>query len=401
MTLLLLTYFFPPCGAVAAYRALGFAHHLPKSGWNVVVVAPPGVAGEPHDPGLLKKVPATTKVIRVPFSQSILTRALRRWLLYEVWLPSAWRVIKKVLEINSLSVVLTTGPPPAVHLLGWLVKRKCGLPWFACFRDPLISQQCYRPSIINWIQTRVEALTLREADRIIVNTPNSLADLRASYPQYAEKMTMLTNGLDPLPQPPRGQLTLPIHRSLNLLFAGEIYRDRDPRNLLEALKELGERRPGRDPPFRMTFLGRDTEGLLEAALVANPALGQFLTIKGHVPFEEARQAMLAADILCVLQGPGYQPYIPAKIYEYLVVGKPIFALAERGSDVEWVLRTSGVTHQIAESNNRAKIMDALMELSREITEGRARPPDADKIKVFTRESLARELARHLDAYCKF
>ena len=38
---LIVTYHLPPSGAVAVYRMLGFAQHLPRHGWEVGFVAPP------------------------------------------------------------------------------------------------------------------------------------------------------------------------------------------------------------------------------------------------------------------------------------------------------------------------------------------------------------------------
>jgi hypothetical protein len=60
-----------------------------------------------------------------------------------------------------------------------------------------------------------------------------------------------------------------------------------------------------DPALRITFLGRDSSGLVGSALAADPSLAEFVKLESHVPFEEARRVMREADILGVLQGAGY------------------------------------------------------------------------------------------------
>ena len=75
---LLLTYHFPPSGAVAVYRMLGLVRHLPAFGWQPIVVAPPRVPWEPEDASLLAQIPPGTPVERVPFARGFLGK-LARW----------------------------------------------------------------------------------------------------------------------------------------------------------------------------------------------------------------------------------------------------------------------------------------------------------------------------------
>ena len=74
---LLLTYHFPPSGAVAVYRMLGLVHYLPKYGWQPVVVAPPRVPWEPEDASLLAQVPPETPIERVPFASGFVGKIAR------------------------------------------------------------------------------------------------------------------------------------------------------------------------------------------------------------------------------------------------------------------------------------------------------------------------------------
>src|SRR5712691_4009352 len=96
-TLLLVTYHFPPSAAAAVHRMLGFVRHLPRYGWRAVVVAPPGVKGEPTDPSLCDLVPAGTPVYRVPFPDGYLGKVAYRLAGYNAWLPRALSTITRLL----------------------------------------------------------------------------------------------------------------------------------------------------------------------------------------------------------------------------------------------------------------------------------------------------------------
>src|SRR5438270_10883901 len=92
-SVLILTFHFPPSAASGSFRLLGFARHLPKFGWEPVVVAPPRGLHEPVDEGLGRQVPAETVVYSVPHPRGLLARGLRRLRLASdaLWLPRALR----------------------------------------------------------------------------------------------------------------------------------------------------------------------------------------------------------------------------------------------------------------------------------------------------------------------
>ena len=134
--LLLLTYHFPPSSASGTFRMLGFARHLPRYGWQTVVVAPPSLPWEPDDPELLRQVPPETVIFPVPYRRGSL---LQRLAPFSVWLPKALAAGRIAIREYRPEAVLTSGPPHQVHLLGLALSRRHRLPWVADFRDPWIA----------------------------------------------------------------------------------------------------------------------------------------------------------------------------------------------------------------------------------------------------------------------
>src|SRR5947209_12884436 len=142
---LLLTFHFPPSAASGAFRLLGLARHLPKFGWQPVVVAPPRMPWEPVDRKLTEALPAETTVCQVPFPEGLLSRLGQRLVKEAVWFPRAARQCARLIRKHRPDALLTSSPPHSIHLLGLWLKRRYRLPWVADFRDPWVTNGQPRP----------------------------------------------------------------------------------------------------------------------------------------------------------------------------------------------------------------------------------------------------------------
>src|SRR5207253_11020160 len=80
---------------------------------------------------------------------------------------------------------------------------------------------------------------------------------------------------------------------------------------------------------------------------------------------EALELMRGSDIqvLVGFNGTGDELQVPAKLYEYLGVGRPVLALApERGPILE-ILEQSGVSGKVCDPDDPEKIAAAITELA--------------------------------------
>lgn len=398
--LLLLTYHFPPVAGSAAHRWLGFSRHLLNHEWDVVVVAPTAVSWEPNDPALLKQLLPGIEVERVAFPKCFWTRFVNIVFPYETWLPSGWTLTRDVVARHKPDVVLTTSPPGAIHWLGYLVKQKFGLPWIVDLRDPWFTWTGKNtdPWWLKLLNGRAEQRTIHWADRIFANTPSNLAVLQRAYPQSAGKMTVLTNGFDPVEAPVAKADRN--NREMTLLYAGEMYAGRDPRPLLRCLAELNKAAPTGAPRFRLKLLGRSDGSFDIHDEVRSNSLTDTVDLLGQVPHELVLSLIANADILVSIQGPKYQNSIPAKVYEYMAFSKPILQLSEPGGDIDWALKTSQIPHRVVSQFDEPGIKQAIGELAAEVEHQRVAPVDAQHVRVFTRAYLAERLAAELDAVAR-
>ncbi len=396
--LLLLTYHFPPSAASGTFRLLGFARHLPRFSWQPIVVAPPALPWEPVDEGLLKQVPPEAMVCPVAYPKARALKGLRWLFPNAVWLPRARAACVRMIRTYQPDALLTSSPPHCVHLLGWYLKRRFGLPWLVDFRDPwfINGKPAFGGSLWPWFEARCEARVMRNADVIVANAPRATESLRTAFPGQQHKMITLTNGFDPenFPdvKPPETA-----GEALHVVHAGEVYAGRDPRPFLDALEELGADDVPGVWPLRVSFLGRNNEsGLDLAAEIQRRGLDALVAVGSQLPYAQVLQEMARADLLLLLDSPGRRLGIPAKLYEYLGTGRPVLALAEPDGDVAWALRQSGVLHRIAHPRDAGQIKQAITELRQALAGGAQAARAPQQLAAFTRVAIAERLAECLD-----
>ncbi len=134
---------------------------------------------------------------------------------------------------------------------------------------------------------------MREADAIVANTPRACEFLYRAYPQYASKMTSITNGYDPEafelnPIPPLSGPTIEI------IHTGTIYANRSPNPFLEAIQHL-EPEALAGKTVRVRFIGGVVAGrqrneieaqmreVLNASCVSGRPRAAFAIDTGHGP----------------------------------------------------------------------------------------------------------------------
>jgi hypothetical protein len=215
-----------------------------------------------------------------------------------------------------------------------------------------------------------------------------------TYPRQAAKVVTLTNGFDPpepRPAPP------PFTGAIRMLHAGEIYAGRDPLPLLDAMAELKNAPATPGQTLRLEVMGAvHLAGADLATEAARRGLAVEVQVCGQLPYQEALQEMAQSDLLVLLDGPGRKIGVPAKLYEYFGAGRPILALAEADGDTAHVLRASGILHRIAPPKDAGRIRQALVELAGEMAASPTIAPDPERLRRFTRESVAGELAGIMD-----
>lgn len=261
------------------------------------------------------------------------------------WLPHACAAASALMTPGT--VLISTHPPVVTHLVALVLKQRFGRPWIADFRDPLWGnpvRTSYRAGLIDPI---IERLVVRHADAVIANTDASAAILVSRYPELSDKISTIWNGFDPedrmqpLPRRDRGRRVIS--------HVGSLYGTRTPLPFVACLNRLIAR--GAIMPNTLQFrqIGQSDPDCLDltgASYQALQALGCLHAVGYALPRDEARQEMLIADWLLLLDmnAPNSDLQVPAKTFEYIQACRPILALTTPGSPTARILARSGIIH---------------------------------------------------------
>ncbi len=409
MKLLLVTRHFPPASGGGVQRPLKFASHLPALGIETHVLAPalPGPAaaseleqptqawvhrvryvgpGEARPSDLLRR---SQGLARLGAQAGLLGRRLLvpdenlPW--STVALPVALRLVRR----EGIDVVLTTSPPPSLHLLGASVKRLTGAAWIADLRDPLGAHPHRRGYESRLARLKEHAvggvarLVAAQADAVVCASEAIAGELGALRPKG--RLVTIANGCDF--DDFAGLAHHPSER-LRITHAGHFHGKRDPRPFLQALAASGLQ----DVVARFAgdFRASDRE------FAETLGLGDRLELLGSVPRRRSLELQRDSEVLLLLipySGGRGQGVLTGKLFEYLAAERPILAAVPPEGAAARLVRETGAGVVVPPDDVDA-LREALVELHGRWRAGRLDgTPLADEWRErLSRAARAEELA---------
>lgn len=434
---LLLAFQFPPdTGSVQ--RVTRYVQYLPDFGWDPVVVTRRIDSRAPADTSLLRQLESRAKILRVgpsPFwrrmrarlappaeasagntapqtgrnrrgrhstIRSLLRRcyhASRHWLVWPdtaiTWLPSAFVAALRQIATGKVDAIYTVSPPHSVHLVGVALKRLTGVRWVADFRDPWASD----PDIL--MPTRfhraahiwAEGLALKTADQLATTTDFHTEYIRGRLPrEAASRVRTLSNGYDAAEM--ADLPAFPGHR-FEITHAGGFGYSRQATPLLRALTQLRAHAPEVAEHVFVRFIG--TPNPLLVAEVAGFGLQDRVEFADYLPHRRALEELARSAVL--LLSVHSDPYvaqisIPAKLFEYMALGRPVLAVSPPGAAAALVDESGcGV---VLHPDDIDAIERAIVEYYRRFTRGELHAVCAPEVlQRFERRSLTKALSRLL------
>ena len=390
--MLIIAYLFPPIGGGGVQRAVKMARYLGEFGWQVHVLTVDPVYHATLDQSLLDELPNDVTIHRSREDQGILGRlrpavlpaasssgvanrsqeegsgrssrqedvpaapplgqrvkrgvfqllkkAKRAMLMPDdqiLWYPAATKLGLKVIQEYGIDALFSTSGPYTNHLVARYLKRKTGLPWIADFRDPW-TQNMHRSGIRlrEWLEERMERAVHRDANITLTVTHSFARNFNEKFGASISRLEVIHNGYDPadyedlrdVKRDPRDA------GKCVIMYAGIFYQERNPRLLLEAVKQLIDEGVIDRRKLVLRFAGVfDYPGYSDNIdAVRRLDLTDVVEIVGNLPHKQALAAMKRSDILLLVgdTAPGSGDYIPGKLYEYLAIGHPILALSLPG-----------------------------------------------------------------------
>ncbi len=243
------------------------------------------------------------------------------------WIVPAYRHALRLVRQRQFDAILSVSPCVSAHLAALLLHRRHPeLCWFAQFHDPWTQNPIYPRLLpgLSLLDRQLEAAVVRRCDRIVCATEEAAAQFAEAYDAGPRCLT-LHNGFDPQDFPSVSRFERTDHR-LTLTYTGCLYGQRDPSPLLDSLSRLiacGRLSVDR---VRVCLIGDCAwaQGRSLQELARELGLESVVELIPPLPHAEALGRLAQSDIL-LLFAEGQPAQIPAKLFEYLHVGRPILA----------------------------------------------------------------------------
>lgn len=400
--LLLVSYHFPPSGAVGGLRWQEFSRWLATEGWRTdVVTLAPGEASE-SDPERLGRLPAGVRVFGAPRSRLVaayrrLEEGLVRWrdrlgrLLFdasgpgaqgdggsaperelrEPWIdagtiprmPRSWsdlrrsynalvqyvadrawtaralRTARRLARSHRYDAVVTSGPPHGCHLAGLgLVDRVEDLPWVMDLRDPWSLMPLVHEDVASPLWRWLAA---RDERRCVEGASLVVCNTARLRREMCDRYDGLEDRSATVMNgyDPFEPPDRAPPAGFRVVYAGSIYADRDPRPFLRAVRAVvGELSLG-PSDFAVELLGN----VFWYGGIPMRSILADLGLERHVSLRSTVPRSEALEIMgrasVLLSLPQeIETAVPSKVFEYMNFRAWILALARRGSATEELLR---------------------------------------------------------------
>lgn len=408
--LLMIAYHFPPLqGSSGIQRTLRFVQHLPRFGWQPIVLTAHPRAYERTSDDQMADVPEGTQVRRSFALDAARHLAIGGRYPAAFAIPDRWSSWRFGAIADGMSMIRryrpdaiwSTYPIATAHVIGARLAHRSGLPWIADFRDPM-AQDGYPADARTWQAfSRIEDRALHESAAAVFTTPSCLALYRDRYRDVpSSRSVLIENGYDEetFARAEHERRDEPKTRGtarITLLHSGIVYpSERDPTALFDALGTLKQSGRLDAARFLLRFRASAHDDLLKRLAKAND-VEDLVEIAPAMPYHAALREMLSVDALLILQAANCNEQIPAKLYEYVRARRPVFALTDRAGDTAKTLMAAGLG-SIAPLDDAGAIADALVAFVGRVSMGGGDVATDAVVASCSREGRTRQLVELLE-----
>ena len=423
---LIITYYWPPTGGSGVQRWLKFCKYLPEFGWQPVVYTPENPDSGLTDDTLLSDIGDQIEVLKNKIKDPtafISTKKkqgnrndgyskiegtsrlfqLARWIRGNVFIPdsrilwvgSSVKFLTKYLANNPVDLIVTTGPPHSMHLIGMRLQDKHQLKWIMDLRDPMsqiiTNQELYMSRLALKKYKRIESRLLQKADAVISTSPG-MPSLLCDFNQ--KKYTTITNGYD---GDDFDTFTKPSAKPFVITHAGLLNKYRIPEVLLAVLNELIEEDHEQWAMFELQLAGIISDQFFDV-LEAYPNVKNRTRILGYLSHKQIIKQYNNSSLLLLLMNEGEEfaaGTIPGKLFEYFAARKPILSLGPRNSVFTPLFDRDDFSEHMS-YGDKNKIKNYLIKLRKNIFDYNV---ETNKYPEFERRHLTEKLVKSFNELC--
>lgn len=364
---LIVTYYWPPAGGPGVQRWLKFVKYFREFGIEPIVYIPENPSYPLVDENFTSEISSDIEILKHPIkepyrfasafskkktkqmSSGIIpkkkTSAMEKLMLYvrgNFFIPDArvgWvnpsvKFLSEYISKNPVDVLITTGPPHSLHLIGMQLKKELGIKWIADFRDPWTTIHYHKSLRLNKASERkhneLEAAVLNSADTIVVTSPTTKREFEVITKTPIE---VITNGFDTTKE-----IAVTADAKFSISHIGSLLSERNPEVLWKTLRKISEQNPSFKEDLQLKFAGAVSDEI-KKSLQNKELLGNSV-FAGYVSHSEALKLQQQSQLLLLVEidSAETKAIIPGKLFEYLAARRPIIALGPKGSDIKGIIQ---------------------------------------------------------------
>jgi len=356
---LIITYYWPPAGGSGVQRWLKFVKYFRDFDIEPIVYTVKNANYPILDESLLKEIPKDIEILKQPIwepnnlfslgkkkskqsagflnNKPSLFGKMLQYVRANYFIPDARKFwvnpsvsfLKKYLKNNQIDILITTGPPHSVHLIGLKLKEDLNLKWIADFRDPWVDIDYFHHLPLTKKSLKkhqyLEQNVVKKADAVMVvgNT------MKENYLKFNKNIFTITNGFDD--EITKEKVTL--DTKFSITHIGLMNSDRNPVLFWKVLKEIGEDKPQFLNDLNVNLIGKIDKEILNS--ISENELNKKVNILNYVPHNKIGNYQKTSQILLLVVNnvPSAKGIITGKIFEYLKAKRPILAIAPNNGDL--------------------------------------------------------------------
>ena len=352
----IMVYYWPPSGGSGVQRWLFLANHFAAKGLDISVFVPKRPRIAQKDETLSQRVHSGITEVKIdsweplqhsnkPIGENLGEKRgmLKRFMLWVranffipdarvYWAKAVTHVFLEQHKQNPYDLIITSGPPHSLHLIGLQAKQQTGVLWIADFRDPWTGFFQNRSLPLNkkakQKHKQLEQKVLQHADRTVVTAPS----LKADFKRHNSNVTLLTNGYEK----PKSSATAP---SGAMVYSGSLKAQQNPTALWMAIASLIKSNTTFSKVFSLNIYGNVATSI--KAEVKSLDIDKHVRFLGYKPKEVIDTHLTNAKALLLLgiNMPMTANVIHGKLFEYMAAQRPVLGIGPKPSDMQFLFDT--------------------------------------------------------------
>lgn len=416
MKVLILTYYWPPSGGSGVQRWLKFVKYLRDFDIEPVVYTVENPTYAVNDESLINEVPEGIEILRQPIFEpnSLLSvfgnknkkesagflnpnpSFLGKIMQYiranyfipdarKYWIKPSVRFLSNYIEQNKVDVLITTGPPHSMHLIGLQLKKEKGIKWISDFRDPWTEIDYFHQLPL----TKKAKKKHQELERAVLKTSDSVIvvgnTMKEHFLEYSGNVRTITNGFD------TNELSKPnnLDSAFSITHIGMMNSDRNPSVLWKVLKEISNEDTDFKNDLRIRLIGKIAKEVSNDLSIFKEGTVELVDYVSHNEIKKY-QSSTQVLLLSINNVPSAKGIITGKIFEYLQAKRPILAIGPEDGDAASILKNTA-SGCIFGFDNRKELKQYILKLYREY-KANVLIVKSKNIDQYHRKELTKQLA---------